>query len=80
ALERTVLPTFYGTRDQFIDIMRYAIALNGSFFTAQRMLREYLIKAYNIEEGNDQSFSEMPSTTLTRSRNDAKTSDETIVA
>jgi hypothetical protein len=30
--------------------MRYAIALNGSFFTAQRMLQEYLIKAYNFEQ------------------------------
>jgi starch phosphorylase len=80
ALEGTVLPTFYGPRDQFIDIMRYAIALNGSFFTAQRMLREYLIKAYHIEEGNDQSSSEVPSTTLTLSRNDARTPDETIVA
>jgi hypothetical protein len=30
-----------------IDIMRHAIALNGSFFTAQRMLQEYLIKAYS---------------------------------
>jgi len=30
-----------------IDIMRNAIALNGSFFTAQRMLQEYLIKAYS---------------------------------
>jgi hypothetical protein len=30
-----------------IDIMRHAIALNGSFFTAQRMLQECLIKAYS---------------------------------
>jgi starch phosphorylase len=81
ALERTVLPTFYGPRDQFIDMMRYAIALNGSFFTAQRMLREYLIKAYHIEEGNDdQSFAGVPSTALTLSRHDAKASDRTIVA
>jgi hypothetical protein len=48
-----VLPAFYGPRDRFIDVMRHAIALNGAFFTAQRMLREYLIKAYHIEEGND---------------------------
>jgi len=52
-LEHTVLPAFYGPRDRFIDVMRHAIALNGAFFTAQRMLREYLIKAYHIEEGND---------------------------
>jgi starch phosphorylase len=45
-LERDILPLFYGNRDGFIDIMRHAIALNGSFFTTQRMLQEYLIKAY----------------------------------
>ena len=47
ALERTVLPTFYEHRDAFIDMMRYTIALNGGFFTAQRMLQEYLAKAYD---------------------------------
>jgi starch phosphorylase len=46
-LERKVLPLFYGRRDAFIDVMRSTIALNGSFFTAQRMLQEYLIKAYD---------------------------------
>jgi starch phosphorylase len=45
-LERTVLPLFYGNRTGFITMMRHAIALNGSFFTAQRMVQEYLIKAY----------------------------------
>jgi glucan phosphorylase len=46
-LEETVIPLFYRRHDGFIDIMRHAIALNGSFFTAQRMLQEYIIKAYN---------------------------------
>jgi len=45
-LERAVLPTFYQAREQFIDMMRHTIALNGGFFTAQRMLQEYLAKAY----------------------------------
>jgi len=49
-LERTVLPLFYQRRDGFTDVMRYAIALNGSFFTAQRMLQEYMIKAYHLEQ------------------------------
>jgi starch phosphorylase len=48
-LERFVLPTFYGDADRFTDIMRHAIALNGSFFHAQRMLQEYLAKAYGGE-------------------------------
>jgi starch phosphorylase len=46
ALEHTVLPLFYQRREQFTDVMRYAIALNGSFFTAQRMLHEYESKVY----------------------------------
>jgi starch phosphorylase len=49
ALERDVLPLYYGNHDRFAEMMRYAIALNGSFFTAQRMLQEYVIKAYGTE-------------------------------
>jgi starch phosphorylase len=49
ALEQAVLPTFYQRREAFIDIMRHAIALNGGFFTAQRMLHEYVAKAYDIQ-------------------------------
>ena len=48
-LERTVAPLFYRNRDRFTDVMRYAIALNGSFFTAQRMLQEYVVKAYGMD-------------------------------
>jgi starch phosphorylase len=48
-LERAVLPTFYEHRESFIDMMRYTIALNGGFFTAQRMIQEYLAKAYDLQ-------------------------------
>jgi starch phosphorylase len=48
-LEHVVAPLFYRNRDRFTDVMRYAIALNGSFFTAQRMLHEYVIKAYGTD-------------------------------
>jgi starch phosphorylase len=48
-IERTVLPLFYGNRDRFTGVMRYTIALNGSFFTAQRMLQEYVRKAYGAD-------------------------------
>ena len=48
-LERAVLPTFYEHREAFIDMMRYTIALHGGFFTAQRMLQEYLAKAYDLQ-------------------------------
>jgi starch phosphorylase len=48
-LEHTVVPLFYRDRDHFTQVMRYAIALNGSFFTAQRMLQEYVVKAYGTD-------------------------------
>jgi starch phosphorylase len=45
-LENTIIPMFYDDREQYIRIMLYALALNGSFFNTQRMLQEYLLKAY----------------------------------
>jgi starch phosphorylase len=32
-LEQVVMPLFYRNRSSFIDTMRHAIALNGSFFS-----------------------------------------------
>jgi starch phosphorylase len=45
-LQNVVLPMFYGDREQYVRIMLMALALNGSFFNTQRMLQEYLLKAY----------------------------------
>ncbi len=45
-LENTILPMFYHDRDRYIRIMLFALALNGSFFNTQRMLQEYMLKAY----------------------------------
>lgn len=45
-LERAVLPLYYRRRDSFAEVMRYAIALNGSFFNTQRMVTQYVAKAY----------------------------------
>jgi starch phosphorylase len=45
-LESTILPLYYRERERFIDVMRFAMALNGSFFNTQRMMREYVQKAY----------------------------------
>jgi starch phosphorylase len=44
-LERIVLPRFH-QRDEFVRIMRQAIALNASHFNTQRMVQEYVVKAY----------------------------------
>lgn len=44
-LEHVVIPTFYD-RNRFINVMRHCISLNGSFFNTQRMLQQYVAKAY----------------------------------
>ena len=45
-LEHDVIPAYCHRRERFIDIMRHAIALNGAFFNTQRMLSQYVLKAY----------------------------------
>ncbi len=45
-LERAVVPAYYHERNNWVDIMRHAIALNGSFFNTQRMVQEYVVDAY----------------------------------
>jgi starch phosphorylase len=45
-LEHVVLPMFYQQPNAFVSVMRSAIALNGSYFNAQRMLAQYLQNAY----------------------------------
>ncbi len=45
-LEKVVIPLYYTQRERFVDVMRHAIALNGSFFNTHRMLQQYVVKAY----------------------------------
>lgn len=45
-LEHVVLPSYYEQPESYLSVCRNAIALNGSFFNSQRMLQQYLAKAY----------------------------------
>jgi len=45
-LENTVIPLYYNQPSQFRNIMAHCIALNGSFFNTQRMVQQYVLKAY----------------------------------
>ena len=45
-LEESVLPMYYGHRDRYIGVMKNAIALNGSYFNTERMVSDYVRKAY----------------------------------
>ena len=49
-LEREIVPMFYGRPQRYTEVMRHAIALNGSFFNTQRMLQQYLSNAYMPRE------------------------------
>ncbi len=46
-LERVIVPLFYGRPAAFAEVMRSAIALNGSFFNTERMMEQYLANAYS---------------------------------
>jgi len=45
-LERVIVPLFYGKPVAFAEVMRSAIAINGSFFNTQRMVLQYAANAY----------------------------------
>ncbi len=45
-LERVILPMFYDDPEHFREIMVHCISINGSFFNTERMMHEYVLKAY----------------------------------
>lgn len=45
-LEKTIIPLFYNSRTEWINIMRHCIAINGSFFNTHRMALQYVLNAY----------------------------------
>jgi starch phosphorylase len=45
-LRDVIVPMYYHDPEQYARIMRTTIAINGSYFTAQRMIEQYLSNAY----------------------------------
>lgn len=45
-LENEILPLYYRYPERWTEIMRMALAINGSFFNTHRMLRQYVTNAY----------------------------------
>jgi starch phosphorylase len=45
-LEESVLPLYYGRPTAFTEVRRSTIALNGSFFNTERMVRQYADRVY----------------------------------
>ncbi len=48
ALEKAVLPLYFSDPDGYGALRRNAIALNASFFSTDRMAREYALAAYGL--------------------------------
>jgi starch phosphorylase len=47
-LESVILPLYYRDRARYLEVMRHAVALNGSFFNTERMVSEYARQAYRL--------------------------------
>jgi starch phosphorylase len=47
-LANVVLPCFYQNHQRYVEIMRFCIAMNGSFFNTHRMLGQYIVNAYRL--------------------------------
>jgi glycogen phosphorylase len=47
-LEYVIIPMFYNRPNVYAQVMRSCIAINGSFFNAQRMVSQYAANAYRI--------------------------------
>jgi glycogen phosphorylase len=45
-LESLIVPRYYHDRHAFMRAMYGAIAINGAFFNTQRMVQQYVVKAY----------------------------------
>jgi glycogen phosphorylase len=45
-LEKVIVPMFYQQQDAYTSVMRSSIALNASFYNAQRMIFQYTENAY----------------------------------
>jgi starch phosphorylase len=45
-LEHVIVPMYYRNRHLFMQVMYGAIAINGAFFNTQRMVQQYVVKAY----------------------------------
>lgn len=45
-LGQVILPMFYQRPGAYAEVMRSAIAINGSFFNTQRMISQYILNAY----------------------------------
>ncbi len=46
-LEKVIIPLYYEDQDKWIEMMKYTISLNASYFNTHRMIKEYALRAYH---------------------------------
>jgi starch phosphorylase len=61
-LQYVILPMFYERPRKYAEVMRSAIAVNGSFFNTQRMVAQYLLNAYLLDAGDKKLAAERATT------------------
>ena len=81
-LNEVILPTFYQRPDHYAQVMRSAIALNGAFFHAQRMILQYMGNAYFLPEHPAPAAPEAPRPIISikKRANKSGTSLDTLAA
>jgi starch phosphorylase len=47
-LESLILPMYYQDRNDYLNVMQHAIAVNGAYFNTQRMVLQYATEAYFV--------------------------------
>jgi starch phosphorylase len=47
-LRNHIVPMFYNEPDKYTAVMRSSIAINGAYFSSQRMLEQYMRNAYRL--------------------------------
>jgi starch phosphorylase len=58
-LEKQILPAYYDRRQIYANVMRSAMALNGSYFSAQRMVEQYARNAYYTKPASAEEHHEV---------------------
>jgi starch phosphorylase len=49
-LRYVIVPLYYGSPTGYARVMRSTIGVNGAYFTAQRMMQQYLRNSYRLQE------------------------------
>jgi len=45
-LQKVIMPMYYQNREAYMEVMRHTISVNASYFNTERMLNQYVTKAY----------------------------------